>query len=521
MTTSRIELYDTTLRDGTQRENISLSLVDKVAIARRLDAFGIPYIECGWPGSNPKDADFFEAIREVELEQAKICAFGSTRRKHSACAHDGNVQALVAAKTPTVTLVGKSWDLHIEKVLDTNVEENEAMIGDTVGYLKDLGREVIYDAEHFFDGLAGNPECALGTLRAAVAAGADYIVLCDTNGGTLPWGIEAGVDAARGELGPDVRIGIHTHDDGGCGVANSLAAVRAGAVMVQGTINGYGERVANANLVTIVPDLQCKMGFSCVPDQSLRELTALSRYVAEVANIAHDDHLPYVGRSAFAHKGGIHVAAMLKEPTSYQHMAPEVVGNEMRTVVSELSGRGNIVHLAESTGVGADTPYAREVLHQVKELENRGYSFEAAEASVELMLRRAEPGYEAPFRLIDFLTVVEHRDGRGLVAEATVKVEVPDGTIAHTASEGNGPVNALAHALRKALEPHYPQLAEMGLADYKVRILDSAHGTAAITRVLVDFVAGGDRWTTVGAGTNIIEASWEALSDAIEYGLTK
>ena len=520
MTTPRIELYDTTLRDGTQRENISLSLSDKVAVARRLDAFGIPYIECGWPGSNPKDADFFTAIRDVELVQARICAFGSTRRKGSACAHDGNVLALVAAETPAVTIVGKSWDLHIEKVLETDAPENEAMIGDTVGYLKELGREVIYDAEHFFDGLTANPECALGTLRAAAAAGADYVVLCDTNGGSLPWQIEAGVGAVRAELGPDVRIGIHTHDDGGCGVANSLAAVRAGAVMVQGTINGYGERVANANLVTIVPDLQCKMGFRCVPDDSLRELTSLSRYVADVANIAHDDHLPYVGRSAFAHKGGIHVAAMLKEPTSYQHLEPEVVGNEMRTVVSELSGRGNIVRLAESTGVGADTPYAKEVLHQVKELENRGYSFEAAEASVELMLRRAEPGYEPPFRLIDFVTVVEHRDGRGLVAEATVKVEVSGGAVEHTVAEGNGPVNALAHALRKALEAHYPALSEMRLADYKVRILDSAQGTAAVTRVLVDFVNGADRWTTVGAGTNIIEASWEALSDAIEFGLT-
>ncbi|MXW01247.1 MAG: citramalate synthase [Holophagales bacterium] len=517
--TTRIELYDTTLRDGTQRENISLSLADKLAIARRLDAFGIPYLECGWPGSNPKDADFFAAIREVELEQAKICAFGSTRRKNDTCAHDGNIQALVAAGTPVVTIFGKSWDLHIEKVLETEIAENEAMVRDSVGYLKELGREVIYDAEHFFDGFAANPECALGTLRAAASAGADYVVLCDTNGGSLPWQIEAGVEAVRAELGDQARIGIHTHDDGGCGVANSLAAVRAGAVMVQGTINGYGERVANANLVTILPDLQCKMGCSCVPDERLRDLTALSRYIAEVANIAHDDHLPYVGRSAFAHKGGVHVAAMLKEPASYQHLEPERVGNEMRAVVSELSGRGNIAHLAAGAGI-TKTPHAREVLYKVKELENRGYSFEAAEASVELMLRRAEPGYEAPFRLIDFLTVVEHRDGRGLVAEATVKVEVPDGTIAHTASEGNGPVNALAHALRKALEPHYPALGDMRLADYKVRILDSAQGTAATTRVLVDFVAGGERWTTVGAGTNIIEASWEALADAIEFGLT-
>ncbi len=519
MTANRIELYDTTLRDGTQRENISLSLADKLAIAKRLDAFGIPYIECGWPGSNPKDADFFEAIRDVELRQAKICAFGSTRRKHADCARDGNVQALVDAETPTVTIVGKSWDLHIEKVLETDEDENRAMIGETVGYLKRLGREVIYDAEHFFDGLAANPDCALGTLGAAAEAGADFVVLCDTNGGALPWQIEAGVEAARAALGANQKIGIHTHDDGGCGVANSLAAVRAGAVMVQGTVNGYGERVANANLVTILPDLQLKMGYACVAEEQLRELTGLSRYVAEVANVAHDDHLPYVGRSAFAHKGGIHVAAMLKEPTSYQHLAPEVVGNEMRTVVSELSGRGNIVHLAESTGVGADTPHAREVLHRVKEMENRGYSFEAATASVELMLRRAASGYEPPFRLIDYLTVVEHRDGRGLVAEATVKVEVRGGTIEHMVSEGNGPVNALAHALRKALVPHYPAMADMRLADYKVRILDSAQGTAATTRVLIDFVRGVDRWTTVGAGTNIIEASWEALSDAVEFGL--
>ncbi len=517
--TTRIELYDTTLRDGTQRENISLSLADKLAIARRLDAFGIPYLECGWPGSNPKDAEFFTAVRDVELEQARICAFGSTRRKNGACSRDGNIQALAAAATPVVTIFGKSWDLHIKKVLETDIAENEAMVRDSVGYLKDLGREVIYDAEHFFDGFAANPECALGTLRAAASAGADCIVLCDTNGGSLPWQIEAGVRAVRADLGAGTRIGIHTHDDGGCGVANSLAAVRAGAVMVQGTINGYGERVANANLVTILPDLQCKMDCFCVPEERLRELTALSRYVAEVANVVHDDHLPYVGRSAFAHKGGVHVAAMLKEPSSYQHVTPERVGNEMRAVVSELSGRGNIVHLAAGAGID-DTPHAREVLYKVKELENRGYSFEAAEASVQLMLRRAAPDYEPPFRLIDFLTVVEHRDGRGLVAEATVKIEVPGGAIAHTAAEGNGPVNALAHALRKGLEPHYPQLKAMRLADYKVRILDSAQGTAATTRVLVDFTAGGARWTTVGAGTNIIEASWEALSDAIEFGLS-
>ncbi|MEE2777941.1 MAG: citramalate synthase [Acidobacteriota bacterium] len=518
---TKVSLYDTTLRDGTQRENLSLSLSDKLNIARRLDAFGIPYIEGGWPGSNPKDAEFFACIQDVELGQAKICAFGSTRYKDIACDDDGNLQALLEARTPVVTLVGKSWDLHATDVIETSLDENRAMIGDSVRYMKEAGKEVVYDAEHFFDGYKANPEYALSTLEAAQEGGADFLVLCDTNGGALPWEIEEIVTEigarmmARDET---TQIGIHTHDDGGCGVANSLAAIRAGAQMVQGTINGYGERVANANLTSIIPDLQLKMGVHCIAPERLADLSELSRYIAAVANIPHDDHLPFVGRSAFAHKGGIHVAAMLKCVQSYQHIDPKLVGNEMRTVVSELSGRGNILHLAERQGVDADRTAAREVLDQVKTLESKGYTFEGAEASVEVMLRRTQAGYEAPFQLIDFMAVVEHREGRGLFSEATVKVEVK-GQVEHTAAEGNGPVNALSQALRKALAGTYPEIADVHLADYKVRILDSEVGTAATTRVLIDFHKAGAKWTTVGASTNIIEASWNALADSMEYAI--
>jgi 2-isopropylmalate synthase len=515
---SQILLYDTTLRDGTQRENLSLSLHDKIKIAQRLDAFGIPYIEGGWPGSNPKDAEFFARIREVPLQQARICAFGSTRYKQTHCDHDGNIQALLQARTPVVTLVGKSWDLHVTAVIETTLAENLAMIEDSVLYFKRAGKEVVYDAEHFFDGWKANPEYALATLEAAARGGADFLVLCDTNGGALPWEVEEIVsDVARVA---SAQLGIHTHDDGGCGVANTLAAVRAGAVMVQGTINGYGERVSNANLTTIIPDLQLKMRRDCVAPERLHELTALSRWVAEMANIPHDDHFPYVGRSAFAHKGGIHVAAMLKCPQSYQHVEPELVGNEMRTVVSELSGRGNILHLAERQELAADSSRAREVLERVKLLENKGYTFEGAEASVEMMLRRTHAEYRAPFKLVDFMVVVEHREGRGLFSEATVKVEI-ENRMVHTAAEGNGPVNALSLALRKALADTHPEIVDVHLSDYKVRILDSDEGTAATTRVLIDFQKGTRSWTTVGASTNIIEASWTALADAMEYAILR
>ncbi len=475
----------------------------------------MPYIEGGWPGSNPKDAEFFSRIRDVDLEQAKICAFGSTRYKDTTCDEDANIQALVEAATPVVTLVGKSWDLHVTKVIDTSFAENTAMIGDSVAYLKELGREVVYDAEHFFDGFKANPEYAIETVLAAERNGADYLVLCDTNGGTLPWEITDIVT----EVGKVTRakLGIHTHEDAGCAVANSLAAVRAGCVMVQGTINGYGERVSNANLTTILPDLQLKMGHRCVPDEQLQRLTELSRFVAETANIPHDDHLPFVGRSAFAHKGGIHVAAMMKSAQSYQHIDPTLVGNQMRTVVSELSGRSNILHLADRQGIDTDHDRIKDVLERVKELENKGYTFEGAEASVEMMLRRTQDDYEPAFELIDFMVVVEHREGRGLLSEVTVKVRIGD-KVAHTVAEGNGPVNALNLALRKALLPSYPGLDQVHLVDYKVRILDTG-GTAATTRVLIDSQHGSSHWTTVGASTNIIEASWTALADSVEYAI--
>ncbi len=513
---AQIILYDTTLRDGTQREDISLSCDDKLNLTRRLDQFGIHYIEAGWPGSNPKDAEFFCKAGELELKHARITAFGSTRHKNGRCQDDRNLQALIQAGTPTVTLVGKSWDFHVEKVLDATLKENLAMIQDSVDYMKNQGREVMFDAEHFFDGYRANPEYALKTLQAAAAGGADFLILCETNGGALPWEVEAVVQAVRSEV--TERLGIHVHNDSGCAVANSLAAVRAGCIQVQGTINGYGERVGNADLTSIVPDLQLKMGHQVVSTEQLASLTALSRYVAEVANLAPDNHKPFVGQSAFSHKGGIHVAAVLKAVDSYQHIDPALVGNEMRAVVSELSGRGNLVYQARAHGLEASREDTQRVLHQIKELEHEGFSFEAAVASVDLMLYRVHKDYRPPFKLIDFMVVTEQRQGRGLLAEATVKVRIKD-EVKLMAAEGNGPVNALALALRKALVDDYPELANLRLADYKVRILNSEKGTAATTRVLIDFHDGTRNWTTVGASPNIIDASWRALSDSMEYAI--
>jgi len=516
-----IRLYDTTLRDGTQREGVSLSVDDKLKIARRLDEFGIHYIEGGWPGSNPKDVEFFRRVASLGLTRARVTAFGSTRKKDTRPEDDPNLKALLEAATPVVTLVGKSWDLHVTQVLETNLDENLAMIGESVAYTKVHDKEVIYDAEHFFDGFKADPDYALATLRAAASSGADVLVLCDTNGGALPWEVEEITRAVVAEF--DTPLGIHAHEDGGCAAANTLVAVRAGAHHVQGTINGYGERVANANLCTIIPDLQLKMGYECVPPENLTHLTELSRFVAEVANLAHEDHLPYVGASAFAHKGGLHVAAVLKNEDAYQHVDPVLVGNQRRTVVSELSGRGNVVDKAKQFGLDVDSGQTREVLEKIKQLEAQGFTFEGAEASVELMLRRAHPAYVPPFELIDFMVVVERRRGRGLLAEATVKVRVGP-KLMHTAAEGNGPVNALDAALRKALLDVYPQLSSVKLNDYKVRILDSDTGTAANVRVLIDTIYrspehGARRWSTVGASTNIIEASWRALADSMEYAL--
>jgi len=531
MQPTKVILYDTTLRDGTQGEGIALSADDKLRIARRLDEFGMHYIEGGWPGSNPKDIEFFErAQRELDLKQARLAAFGSTCKAGVDPADDEQVQLLIRANTPAVTIFGKTWDLHVTEVLRTTLDENLRMIRETVRYLKSHGKEVVYDAEHFFDGYRANPEYALSTLKAAIIGGADSIVLCDTNGGSLPWQIGEAVDAVRSEvLGQEtprsprpeslarITLGIHAHNDSETGVANTLEAVRHGCTQVQGTVNGYGERCGNANLMSIIPDLQLKMGYDCVPPENLRELVDLSRYVSELANLNPDTHQPFVGQSAFAHKGGTHVNAVVKYVMSYQHIDPALIGNETRVLVSELSGKDNIATKRKEFGLdGLTREEERRILQKIKELENAGFAFESAEASVDLMLRRARAGYQPPFELIDYTAAVEHRAGRGMFSEATVKVRVGD-RVFHEVAEGNGPVNALNRALRKAIMPFYPRLRSVHLTDYKVRILDSASGTAAMTRVLIDFSDGDRQWTTVGASTNIIEASWIALSDSVEY----
>jgi len=511
-----IQVYDTTLRDGTQREGISLSCDDKIRVARRLDELGVSFIEGGWPGSNPKDVEFFERARDIPWKTARIAAFGSTCRVGGSPEDDANIRALVDSGAPVCTVVGKTWTLHVTEVLRTTLEENLRIVEKSVAHLRERGRRVVYDAEHFFDGYRADPRYALATLEAAVRGGAETLVLCDTNGGSLPWQIAEVVRAVREAVRHP--LGIHAHNDSETAVANSLAAVHEGAVQVQGTVNGYGERCGNANLCSVIPALELKLGLVCLPPGGIETLSEVSRFVAEVANVAPNDHMPYVGKSAFAHKGGIHVAAMRRSAVSYQHVDPERVGNRMRVVVSELSGRGNLLSKAEELGIGSGGDVAG-VLNEIKELEAKGFSFEAAEASVALMMKRQEPGYRPPFELVDFLVNVEHRTGRGIFAEAMVKVRV-QGEVLHTAAEGDGPVDALDAALRKALSPHYPEVASLQLKDYKVRILDSERGTAAITRVLIDTQKGDRRWSTVGASTNIIEASWRALSDAVEYGLT-
>ncbi len=515
---SPVFLYDTTLRDGTQREDISLSVDDKLVIAKRLADFGFHYIEGGWPGSNPKDAEFFARAAKLDLGGAKLAAFGRTRQKKLKCEHDSNLQALLDASTPVVTMVGKSSDYHVKLVLSATLEENLAMITDSVSYIKSQGREVMFDAEHFFDGFLANKDYALATLKAAADAGADWLVLCETNGGKLPWEIEEIVREVRQHI--NTPLGVHCHNDSGCGVANSLAAVRGGCTQVQGTINGYGERVGNANLTTIIPNLQLKMGKQAVTPAQLTELTKLSHFVAEMVNLKHYNHAPYIGHSAFAHKGGIHVAAILKAADTYQHIDPSLVGNQMRSVVSELSGRGNIQFQAQALGLDLNNEDAQRVLSHIKRLEHEGFTFEAAEASIELMLYRLRANYVQPFELIDYFVITERRHSRGLLSEATVKVKVA-GETKFVAAEGNGPVNALAGALRCALEGVYPVLKAVRLIDYKVRILDSANGTSAQIRVLITFQGGGHVWTTVGASANIIDATWHALSDSLEYALVK
>ena len=513
-----VAIYDTTLRDGTQREGISLSVADKLRITVLLDELGVAYIEGGWPGSNPKDVAYFEQVKYLPLQNTKIAAFGSTCRKDSDPADDPNIMALVDAHTSVVTVVGKTSLLHVREVLQTTPKENLRMIRESLAYLKSLGKEVIYDAEHFFDGAKLDMEYAFDTLQAAIDGGADVLVLCDTNGGSMPWEVAQLVIRVN-EVFPNTALGIHTHNDGELAVANSLAAVNAGVVQVQGTINGYGERCGNANLCSIIPDLQLKMGFPCLADSGrLATLTKVARTVAEIANLAPDNHLAFVGKSAFAHKGGIHVAAIRRNVDSYQHIDPSLVGNEMRVLISDLSGRGNVLSKAEEMGVDVSHDQATQVLDEIKKLESEGYVFEGAEASVAIRIHRASPDYEALFRLVDFTVIVEERRGRGHTSEAMVKLEI-NGDIMHTAAEGNGPVNALDLALRKAIIHYYPEIADFQLVDYKVRILDSENATGATTRVLIDTQCGNHRWSTVGAGTDIIRASWLALVDGVEYGL--
>ena len=522
-----VVLYDTTLRDGTQGENIILSLADKLRIARMLDEYGMPYIEGGWPGSNPKDIDFFAAARKQRWETARLAAFGSTRHRSNRPEDDPNLRELVAAETPVVTIFGKSWLLHVTEVLGATPAENLDMIADSVAFVADRGREAIYDAEHFFDGFRADRAYALETLRAARQAGSRTLVLCDTNGGTMSDELLRIVDDVRAALeadpdAPAVTWGIHTHNDADLAVANSMAAVTAGIRHVQATINGYGERCGNANMVSILANLALKTSNVLVPagGGDLIDLTALSRRVAEIANVAPLDYQPYVGRSAFAHKGGVHGAAVAKVERSYQHIDPGIVGNEGRLVVSELGGRANTKLRAEQLGHTLEGVDPRELSKLIKQLESDGLAFEGAEASFELLIRRHAADYAAPFRIVDYTCLVEQRGGRELLAEATVKVEV-DGEILHTAADGNGPVNALDAALRKALSAFYPGLDDVHLVDYKVRILDGGAATAARTRVIIDSMDGARTWSTMGSDTNIIAASASALADSLEYAIWK
>ena len=510
-----VAIYDTTLRDGTQREGISLACSDKLRIAQQLDALGVAFVEGGWPGSNPKDAELFRRARDVAWTHATLAAFGATRRAGSTPEHDANLTALLASGARACTIFGKTSLLHVREVLRTSPDENLAMIEDSVRYLVAHGRRVIYDAEHFFDGAREDVVYALATLAAAARGGAETIVLCDTNGGTLPWEIEERVRAAIAAV--PVEIGIHAHDDAGCAVANSLAAVRAGATHVQGTLNGYGERCGNANLTTIIPDLELKLGIRCLRPGALAELGRVARFTAELANLAFDEHAPYVGRSAFAHKGGVHVAAIRRAPRSYEHVEPALVGNRTRFVISELAGRGNVAAIAEAHDVVVHADIEAGVLEAVKEREARGYAFESAEASVALMMRREEAAYAAPFELVDYKVLIGKGE-RDAYADAAVKVRVC-GELVHTAAEGNGPVSALDAALRKALVGAYPEVERIHLEDYKVRIVDGTDGTSATTCVLIDHGNGDARWTTVGASPNILEASLVALVDGIEHGL--
>ncbi|PIQ84074.1 MAG: citramalate synthase [Candidatus Omnitrophica bacterium CG11_big_fil_rev_8_21_14_0_20_63_9] len=513
-----IELYDTTLRDGAQAEGISYSVQDKLRITEKLDALGLPYIEGGWPGSNPKDAEYFRRAKSLRLRSAKLVAFGSTRHAATA-AKDANLNTLLKAETPIITIFGKTWDLHVREVLRVTPEENLKMIEESMAYLKRRGRRVMYDAEHFFDGYKDNPVYAVKTLQAAIAGGADTIIFCDTNGGTLPNEVYDAVKALKPQL--SVQLGIHSHNDGDLAVANALAAVHAGCQQVQGVVNGYGERCGNANLVSLAGLFSTKMGAPVLPSSRLKELTETSRFVAELSNLAQAANQPFVGASAFAHKAGVHVNAVMKNPRTYEHIDPAVVGNQRRLLVSELSGRSSLVLKAKDLAIdlSKETPEAKRLLKLLQKLEHQGYHFEAAQGSLELLLKRELEHLKPFFKLEGFRVIMEKRDHK-LFSEATIKVKVGK-AIEQTAAEGDGPVNALDNAIRKALRRFYPTLAQMHLTDFKVRVLDEKAGTAAKVRVLIQSQDERGSWDTIGVSENVIEASWQALVDSIEYKLLK
>ncbi|OAT82404.1 citramalate synthase [Desulfotomaculum copahuensis] len=515
-----VEIYDTTLRDGTQGEGISFSAEDKVKIALKLDKMGFHFVEGGWPGSNPKDMAFFRRIKSCRLGHARVAAFGCTRRPGVTAVEDANIQSVLAAGAPVATIFGKTWDFHVLHALGTTLDENLAMIKESLAFLKSRGLTVIYDAEHFFDGFKANPAYALATLKAAAAGGAATLVLCDTNGGNLPADIAAVIRRVRDEI--PLPLGIHCHNDGELAVANTLAAVEAGATHVQGTVNGYGERCGNANLCSIIPNLTLKCGHETIPRQSLAGLTELSRYVSELANMHPSSHQPFVGTSAFAHKGGVHVSAILKDTRTYEHIDPALVGNRRRVLVSELSGLSNLMYKYQelNLNLGTSSEENRRLLEEIKELEHQGFQFEGAEGSFELLLHRAYNHYREPFKLENLRIIIEMRENSPVYSEAIIKLTVGD-RVVHTAAEGNGPVNALDNALRKALEEFYPAIARMQLNDYKVRVLDEKDGTGAVVRVLIESGDGERSWGTVGVSPNIIEASWQALVDSIAYGLLK
>lgn len=518
----KIEIYDTTLRDGTQSEDVNFTIADKVKIAEALCDFGIRYIEGGWPGSNPRDIGFFRDVKKSSAPIDHIAAFGSTRRAKRTCDTDENIQALLEAEVPNLTIFGKTWDLHVTEALKIELEQNLEIIHDSVSYLKSKVDKAFYDAEHFFDGFKANKEYAIKTIKAAMEAKADCIILCDTNGGTMPQELADIIRQLR-EVTGDYPLGIHCHNDSDCAVANSVMAVVNGITQVQGTINGYGERCGNANICSVIPNLQLKYGYECVPPNKLNRLRSVSRYVNELGNLKHNIHQPYVGRSAFAHKGGVHVSAILKNARTYEHIEPELVGNKQRVLLSDLSGKSNLVYKAKDFGLDIDSndQKVNAVVDRLKELENKGFQYEGAEASFELLMRKTMGTFTPFFDSVSYRVIDEKHGGTDSpMAEATVKIVVGDEQ-EHTAASGNGPVNALDKAVRKALSKFYPRIADMELVDYKVRILTSGEGTEAVTRVLIESKDKDSTWGTVGVAANIVDASYQALMDSMEYKLLK